>query len=70
MKIVTVRPICQAFFLLLLLWLAVVATVGTRWWQMRGWPIDWLLQLDPLVALGTLLTTHTLYAGLVWLSQH
>ena len=31
-----------------------------------GWPIDWLLQLDPLVALGTLLTTHTLYAGLIW----
>ena len=52
--------------MLLLLWLAVVATVGTEWWQMRGWPVDWLLQLDPLVALGTVLTTHTLYSGLVW----
>ena len=66
MRIVTVRRISQAFFLLLLLWLAVVATVGTEWWQMRGWPIDWLLQLDPLVALGTLLATHTLYSGLIW----
>ena len=66
MKIVTVRRITQAFFLLLVVWLAVVATVGTKWWQMRGWPIDWLLQLDPLVAMGTLLSTHTLYAGLVW----
>ncbi len=34
--------------------------------QLRGWPVNWFLQLDPLVALGTILTTHTLYAGLLW----
>ena len=43
-----------------------VTTVGDRWWQLRGWPVNWLLQLDPLVALGTLLTTRTIYAGLLW----
>ena len=33
---------------------------------MRGWPVNWLIQLDPLVGLATLLTTRTLYAGLLW----
>jgi hypothetical protein len=43
-----------------------VATVGTSWGQWRGWPVAWFLQLDPLVAVGTVLTTHSLLPGLVW----
>ena len=35
-------------------------------WQLRGWPVNWFLQLDPLVAIGTILTTHTLYWPLLW----
>ncbi|MGA2265703.1 MAG: 4Fe-4S binding protein [Phycisphaerae bacterium] len=66
MKIITARRISQVFFLVLLVWLAVVTTVGSAWWQMRRWPVDWLLQLDPLVAVGTALATGTLYAGLIW----
>ena len=66
MNIVIVRRIAQIFFFVLFLWLCVVSTVGDHWFQLRGWPVDWLLQLDPLVALGTLLTTKTLYAGLLW----
>src|SRR5664280_2536731 len=66
MKIVTVRRIAQIFFFALFAWFCVVTTVGDRWWQLRGWPVNWLLQLDPLVALGTLLTTKTVYAGLIW----
>ncbi|MFA6135439.1 MAG: 4Fe-4S binding protein [Phycisphaerae bacterium] len=66
MKITTARRISQVFFLLLLCWLAVVTTVGAKWWQHRGWPVNWLLQLDPLAAVGTLLSSHTLYAGLAW----
>ena len=66
MKIVTVRRIAQIFFFALFAWFCVVTTVGDRWWQLRGWPVNWLLQLDPLVALGTLLTTRTIYAGLIW----
>jgi len=66
MRIVTVRRISQAFFLILFLWLCVASSFGTQWWQLRGWPVNWLLQLDPLVALGVVLTTGTLYAGLLW----
>jgi len=40
--------------------------LGDRWWQLRGWPVNWFVQLDPLVGLGTLLSTGTLYAGLLW----
>ncbi len=66
MRIVTARRLSQGFFLLLFLWFCLVATLGERLWQFRGWPVNWFLQLDPLVALGTLLSTGTLYAGLAW----
>ncbi len=66
MKIVTARRISQIFFFLLFLWFCIVTTLGERWWQLRGWPVGWLIQLDPLVGLGTLLATGTLYAGLLW----
>lgn len=66
MKIVTVRRISQVFFLLLFLWFCMVSTFGTEFWQIRGWPVNWFLNLDPLVAIGTILTTHTLYRGLLW----
>lgn len=66
MRIVRARQISQLFFFLLFLWFCVVASVGETWWQLRGWPINWFLQLDPLVALGTALTTRALYAGLLW----
>ncbi len=66
MKIVTVRRISQAFFFSLFIWFCIVATVGEKFWQLRAWPINWFLQLDPLVAIGTILTTHTLYWPLLW----
>ena len=66
MNIVSVRRVTQVFFLLLFLWFCVVSTVGEGWHQLRGWPINWFLQLDPLVALGTVLTTNRFYAGLIW----
>ena len=66
MKTITTRRICQVFFLVLFLWFCVVTTLGRSWWQLRGWPVNWMIQLDPLVGLGTLLSTRTLYAGLVW----
>ena len=43
-----------------------VSTLGDQWWQLRGWPVNWLIQLDPLVGLATLLSTRTVYAGLLW----
>ena len=66
MRIVTARRISQIFFFLLFLWFCIVSTLGEQWWQLRGWPVGWLIQLDPLVGLGTLLATGTLYAGLLW----
>jgi polyferredoxin len=66
MRIVTARRISQIFFFLLFLWFCTVTTLGEGWWQLRGWPVAWLIQLDPLVGLGTLLATGTLYAGLLW----
>lgn len=66
MKITTARRLAQIFFFALFVWLSLVATVGPAWWQWRGWPIAWFLQLDPLVALGTVLTTHSLHPSLAW----
>lgn len=66
MRIVTVRRLCQVFFLALFLWFCVTATVGAAWWQLRGWPINWLLELAPLTALATGLATGTLYSSLAW----
>jgi polyferredoxin len=66
MRIVTVRRLSQIFFLVLFLWFCVTATLGANWWQLRGWPINWLLELDPLTALATVLATGTLYKSLTW----
>ncbi len=66
MSIITTRRICQGFFFALFIWFCTVTTLGSQWWQLRGWPVNWLIQLDPLVGLGTLLTTRTVYAGLLW----
>ncbi len=66
MRILTTRRICQIFFFILFLWFCVAATLGDQWWQLRGWPVNWIIQLDPLVGLATLLSTRTLYAGLLW----
>jgi polyferredoxin len=66
MKIVQVRRLSQVFFFILFVWFCIVSTAGEKLWQLRGWPVNWFLQLDPLVAIGTILTTHTLYRGLLW----
>ena len=66
MRLVIVRRICQVFFLLLLIWSCLVTTVGDRWFELRGYPVSWLLELDPLVGLATVLTTGSLYKGLLW----
>jgi polyferredoxin/formate hydrogenlyase subunit 6/NADH:ubiquinone oxidoreductase subunit I len=66
MNIVTVRRISQGFFLALFFWFVAATRLGQGWYQLKGWPVNWLLQLDPLLAVATLLTTHTLYAGLLW----
>jgi ferredoxin len=66
MRIVSVRRISQVFFFLLFIWFCIVTTIGVQWWQLRGWPVNWFLQLDPLVAVATMLSTQSLYRGLLW----
>jgi polyferredoxin len=66
MRIVTARRISQVFFVVLFFWFCTVSTLGDRFWQLRGWPVNWLLELDPLVGIATLLSTRALYAGLLW----
>ncbi|MCB2186923.1 MAG: 4Fe-4S binding protein [Deltaproteobacteria bacterium] len=66
MRIIWVRRLSQGFFFLLFLWFGLAATPGEAWWRLSGWPVNWLLQLDPLVGLGTVLATGALYAGLLW----
>jgi polyferredoxin/ferredoxin len=65
-SIITVRRIAQVFFFVMFLWFCVASTFGTEWWQLRGWPINLFLNLDPLVGAATVLSTHTLYKGLLW----
>ena len=66
LNIVTARRISQVFFVLLTLWLCAVTTLGASFWRLSGWPVNFILQLSPLTALGTLLATQTWYAPLLW----
>jgi len=66
MRIVTTRRISQLFFFLLFLWFCIVSTPGNRFHQLDGWVVNWFLQLDPLVGIATILSTHTLYGWLGW----
>jgi polyferredoxin len=66
MRIVTIRRISQVFFLVVFLWFCIVATLGPAWYQLRGWPINWILELDPLTTIATVLSTGTFYANLAW----
>jgi polyferredoxin/ferredoxin len=66
MSIVWTRRISQGFFLVLFFGLCLTLTVGDDWGQWTGWPWNFFLQLDPLVALATVAATGVLYAGLAW----
>ena len=66
MRIRNVRRISQFFFFITFLWFCIVTTIGTEFWQLKGWAVNLFLQLDPFVGISTVLTTHTLYAGLLW----
>lgn len=66
MKITTVRRVSQGFFLALFVWFCLVSTLGGEFWRLRGWPVNWFLQLDPLAALGSLAASGELYSGMAW----
>ena len=62
MKITTTRVISQAFFFGLFLFFAFVTQFG----YLKGYPVSLFLEADPLVAIATAITTHTLYKSLLW----
>ena len=62
MNITKTRLAFQVFFVGLFLFLAFV----TAFDRLKGFPVSLFLELDPLVGIGTSLTTHSLYRGLLW----
>lgn len=66
LRIVNARRASQVFFVLLTLLFCAASTLGAGFWRLSGWPINFILSLSPLTALGTLLATHTWYAPLLW----
>jgi len=62
MRITHVRLISQIFFMGLFLFFAFVTQFG----YLKGYPVSLFLEADPLVAMATAITTHTLYRGLLW----
>ena len=66
MNITTTRRISQVFFFTLFIWLCIVMSIGEKFFQLRGWPVNIFLHLDPLVAISTTLSTQRLYAPLLW----
>lgn len=62
MKITSVRVISQAFFFGLFLFFAFI----TQFAYLKGYPVSIFLEADPLVAIATAITTHTLYKSLLW----
>ena len=56
----------RSTFFSLFVWFCFVSSPGGEWYRLRNWPVNWFLELDPLIALGTILTTGKLYRGLIW----
>ena len=62
MKTRTARRISQVFFFSLFLFFVVISDLR----YLKGYPVSLFLELDPLVAFATAITTHTVYKGLLW----
>jgi polyferredoxin/formate hydrogenlyase subunit 6/NADH:ubiquinone oxidoreductase subunit I len=62
MRITRARVISQAFFMGLFVFFAFVTQFG----YLKGYPVSLFLEVDPLVAVATAITTHALYRGLLW----
>jgi len=61
-RITRVRVISQAFFFGLFLFFCWV----TWFSRLEGYPVSLFLEIDPLVAVATAISTHTVYRNLLW----
>ncbi len=59
---VKVRRAYEALFLGLFLFFLFITDLR----YLKGWPVSLFLEATPLVAVATVLTTHTIYRNLVW----
>ncbi len=66
-RITTVRIVVQSVFFALFLTFVLLTTFKNldRWPALRCW-LGKFLEIDPLIALSTALTTHSIYRGLLW----
>ncbi|MDH7571538.1 MAG: 4Fe-4S binding protein, partial [Armatimonadota bacterium] len=62
LRITKARVAVQAFSFGLFAFFCFVAEFG----RLKGYPVSLFLQVDPLVAIATAITTHTLYRELIW----
>ena len=62
MRLTQTRILSQVFFFALFLFFAIVADLR----YLKGYPVSLFLELDPLVGLATVMSTHELYKGLLW----
>ena len=62
LRITKVHIAVQAFSFALFLFFCFV----TQFSYLKGYPVSLFLQVDPLVAMATAITTHTLYRELIW----
>ena len=62
LKLRNVRRVAQVFFFALFLFFVFVTDLR----YLKGYPVSLYLELDPLVAFATAITTHTVYMGLLW----
>jgi polyferredoxin len=62
MRITHIRLVSQIFFIGLFLFFTFITQFG----YLKGYPVSLFLEADPLVAIATSITTHTLYRGLLW----
>ena len=62
MKIRTARRISQVFFFSLFCFFVVITDLR----YLKGYPASLFLEMDPLVAFATAITTHSIYKGLIW----
>lgn len=65
MSITLARRISQVFFLLLFVWLCLVLEEGENFWQLSGWPVNLLLEADPLAMLGVLAASGVIHGAML-----
>jgi polyferredoxin len=61
-NIVNARRASQVFFFSLFTFFCVITDLR----YLKGYPASLFLEMDPLVATATAITTHTIYKGLLW----